>query len=73
MELSAEKAARWPMCLAIAIDKTTRVRAVAVTALAAVFARFLAALETSAAEGGDACADGGEENDHESVDDVRAV
>ena len=52
VELSAEKAARWPMCLAIAIDKTTRVRAAAVTALAAVFARFLAALETSAAEGG---------------------
>ena len=52
VELSAEKAARWPMCLAIAIDKTTRVRACAVTALAAVFARFLAALETSAAEGG---------------------
>jgi len=52
VELSAEKAARWPMCLAIAIDKTTRVRAAAVTALAAVFVRFLVALETSAAEGG---------------------
>ena len=47
VELTAEHAARWPMCLAIAIDKTSNVRAYAVTSFAAFLVTVLTYLEAS--------------------------
>lgn len=47
VELTAERAARWPMCLAIAIDKTSNVRAYAVTSFAAFLVTVLKYLEAS--------------------------
>lgn len=47
VELTAEHAARWPMCLAIAIDKTLNVRAYAVTSFAAFLVTVLTYLEAS--------------------------
>ena len=47
VELTAEHAARWPMCLAIAIDKTSNVRAYAVTSFGAFLVTVLTYLEAS--------------------------
>jgi len=47
VELTAEKAARWPMCLAIAINKTSNVRAYTLVICAVAFVMFLTYLESS--------------------------
>ena len=47
VELSAENAARWPMCLAIAIDKTSSARACAMIASAFALVWVLSSLNAS--------------------------
>ena len=47
VELTAEKAARWPMCLAIAINKTSNVRAYTLVLCALTFVTVLTYLESS--------------------------
>jgi len=48
VELSAELAARWPMCLAIAIDKTARARAWAMILFALILVWILSGLSQGA-------------------------
>jgi len=50
VELTAEKAARWPMCLAISIDKTSSVRAYTAILCATAFVMVLAYLESTEGE-----------------------
>jgi len=47
MEVSAARAARWPMCLAIAIEKTSHVRAFTVTSFAIALVVVLTYVEAA--------------------------